>query len=124
MPQAVVSTELLVTWHAGWDVVVAPVFDSPECQAAEIAADRIINAWEANAGFVSARCREAPNAANGCLLTFQQQSVVGQTVGPELALYYRFGVVLTGNDSARQAFPSLPQPDTRERALLPALGSS
>jgi hypothetical protein len=56
--------------------------------------------------------------ADGCLITLHHDPGEGSSLPPKVALLlYRFGVLLSANDTAEQLFPRLPRASASERAL-------
>lgn len=117
-PPTAVYVDVQVAWDGAWRVVSAPIDGQAECAVATASVQAALGLHRL-AGRLS--CVSAPDhIAAGCLVMAQPLDSAGQPVGPELALYYRFGVLFAGDAATRRVLPELPAIAPSTLALLPA----
>lgn len=117
-PPTAIYVDVQVAWDGAWRVVSAPIDGQAECAVATASAQTVLDLHRLSGRFSCVPAQD--HIAAGCLVTAQPLSSAGQPVGPELALYYRFGVLFAGNAAARQRLPELPAIAPAALALLPA----
>lgn len=112
-----VYVDAQVAWDSGWQVVSMPIYGQAECAVAIAEAQVALAQQWSSSRFSCVPAQD--HIASGCLITVQPSDPTGLPQGPELALYYRFGMLFAGNAAARRDIPGLPSLTPAALALLP-----